>query len=447
MDAQINQILEEIKDKDNFGSMLYDKLPLIYKTEDGTVKPYTYPLKRFYQIASVGLDFLKAKTDGRRNLYDLDKVPAEFLPHLAKMMGFTFPYDMPESDQRNLLKSLPYLYKMKGTGEVFNYLGRKVYGISSSATTALRIEDLVRYLDVNVEINGEVAELDKKTEWYRRFAEKFRPVNHHLNVIINLYYADVFSRLINSDVLGTDTLEVDDATDTFTINGSEYSFETLQEYIEEVYTFSERTTDALEEILMDSGLDVLNRTNFADDEVIVVNIDESLVDLINDPKLNSFILNSSILMANDERYNKSSLSDIILESFAVTDLDDYLAQKLDELADTVSTPTYSEFYTSVILESDESSFAIDEGIDAKSIPSNAIDTIVDTPTETITDTFTRFRERHDGYSTLVGQEFKLSSNFLLAGYSNYKREIFTLTDTDTYAKAKTDDVVDNIVYV
>lgn len=202
-----------LRDNKDFSELLYKTLPELYRREDAKVKPHPFPLKRFLQVTGVGFDHLKAKMDGHYDLYDLDKTPAQFLPYLANMMGFDFPYEMSEYDQRRFIKVLPLLYKYKGTYRVYEYLGQVIFGEDARAESTLRpkphatlndsryqlSENLIlntsqNVIDLRVSINGEIDLLNEKVERFSRFSDKFRPLNTKLIPIISLFYLDVLDR-------------------------------------------------------------------------------------------------------------------------------------------------------------------------------------------------------------------------------------------------------------
>lgn len=210
------------------GSYLYEnRLPSIYLGEDAKQKPAPFPLKRYLQITDVGFDYVNDKIEGLMNLYDIDNCPPEFLPYLADMLGFEFPYEMTDIEKRQWIKLLPTLYKFKGTKSLFNYLGRVVYGADTtvSATRYGRtVEDPFNNIELKVSIDGDTRNITDLTDKYRRFADKFRPVNHRLDVLISLIYYDIFDKMrmrddsekfILKDNLNTESYDRDRMTELY----------------------------------------------------------------------------------------------------------------------------------------------------------------------------------------------------------------------------------------
>jgi phage tail-like protein len=182
----------------------YDLLPPLYKKEDSNIRPVPFPLQRFLQVAGTGFDYLEEKAEGHSNLYDLDRTPAELLPHLAQMMGFDFPYEMSEFEQRSFLKVLPTLYKFKGTARVFDYLGQVIFGQFTRVESTYRLnidpeEAYKHVIDVYVQVTGSTADITSRADRYRKFAENFRPLNTVLNPVVQLFYTDIYEILANAD--------------------------------------------------------------------------------------------------------------------------------------------------------------------------------------------------------------------------------------------------------
>lgn len=193
---------------EDYGKLLYDKLPQLYRTEDSKINPSPYPLKRFLEIAGVGFDYLAEKQEGHANMYDLYKTPNELLPYLGEMMGYKFPYEMSDIEQRNFLKVLPLLYKFKGTERVFDYLAQVVYGPQTRVNSEYRlnvdpINPYKHVIDIYIEVNGSFNDVIVRAERFHKFANNFRPINTVVNPVIQMFYADEYIRPTNTDIIAS----------------------------------------------------------------------------------------------------------------------------------------------------------------------------------------------------------------------------------------------------
>lgn len=226
------------------GASLYSRLPEKVRGDDALQEPTPYPLKRFYNILSVPMDYLYDKISERRFMYNVDKTPAIFLPYLYYMLGFPFPSFMPESEQRSFLKILPELNNIKGQKRLFRFLGRTFYGsdaIINPIASGNKIE-----INLNVIANGELDAVDERTKRFIYFANWFRPVNRRINVVLTLFYSDEYL------ATPTDTIRLDylneENGEVKILSVSEVEQNTLIEVGEEVFSKSFNDDDHLDSI-------------------------------------------------------------------------------------------------------------------------------------------------------------------------------------------------------
>ena len=338
------------------GEVLYDLLPQLYKVEDAKQKPIPYPLKRYLQVAGIGLDFMRSKIEGHANIFDLDKAPPELLPHLAKMLGFEFPYDMTEKEQRSLLKVLPILYKLKGTQTVFDYLARQIFGLDAKAYSewvsrgGLKGENLI---EINVEASGELSNLQTRIDRYYKYSELFRPVNHKLFWRIILYHTDVYDKQKILDEYDIEQLFIDD--DHIVPLGNEHLLNRLllnqdgfpllkgdvynikDKYAEELIEILKYTEDDFsdkireDELVFDFISGIVDNDVYNENLVIgesfseIVIIDDNFEQIGQEDKLNAFILNntnSKIWGLKWESYNPARITESFSQDLLMTGEDD-----------------------------------------------------------------------------------------------------------------------------
>jgi phage tail-like protein len=316
------------------------RLPSIYKREDAIQKPVPFPLKRYLGIAETGFDYIQDKLEAVYNLYDIDKCPPEFLDHLAQMVGFSFPYDMSDKERRAFLKALPTLYKNKGNRSLFNYLGRIMFGNNTqvSATrynrTPERDYNMIE-LRVLVEENN-TRDVNKQTDKYRAFAEKFRPVNHKLNVLISMFYADVFNRDLWQDNLpGQDLILRTTEEDPYDKSKMDYT-ETYKIWLNETDSYDVEIVEAHGDLFRDQDSDDYTVQPQDTEAITVLNHYES------DAYDSSNIVDSHdkelLLNYENDSYNGISenlVLDTHLDTFSDADSDSYVASKSDSSIDKI----------------------------------------------------------------------------------------------------------------
>ena len=92
-----------------FEDRLMQLLPQVYRLEDNG------DLRDFLRVFAPTLDWLKAKIDDFPVLWDLDRVPADFLPFLGALVGYPYVYTRDPELQRRLIKFRIEFYRHKGT--------------------------------------------------------------------------------------------------------------------------------------------------------------------------------------------------------------------------------------------------------------------------------------------------------------------------------------------
>lgn len=91
---------------------LYGTIPELTRERDRVAGA---PLQQLLNVLGVGLSDVKSIAESFAGITDVDSCPANLLPFLGAMLGFEFPYDLSEDLQRNFIRSIIGLYRMKGT--------------------------------------------------------------------------------------------------------------------------------------------------------------------------------------------------------------------------------------------------------------------------------------------------------------------------------------------
>jgi len=92
-----------------FAEKLYALLAQVHRQEDAG------DLRDFLAIFGPTLDWLKSRIDALPELWDLDNVPDEFLPHLGALIGYPYNYTRDPDVQRKLIRFRIEFYRRKGT--------------------------------------------------------------------------------------------------------------------------------------------------------------------------------------------------------------------------------------------------------------------------------------------------------------------------------------------
>lgn len=85
-------------------------------------------LQGLIRVLAEGLTGVRKDIEDFVTLIDVDTCPVEMLPGLAGLLGFDFPYDLPEEQQRNFIRSTVGLYKVKGTPLALKFAVTRLIG-------------------------------------------------------------------------------------------------------------------------------------------------------------------------------------------------------------------------------------------------------------------------------------------------------------------------------
>ena len=107
----------------DLATWMYERLPTMmrYRDKDGH-------LKNLISVLAEGLVGIREDVENFVQLVDVDNCPAELLPNLGAMLGFEFPYDLPEDQQRNFIRSIVSLYRVKGTSMALKFVASRLIG-------------------------------------------------------------------------------------------------------------------------------------------------------------------------------------------------------------------------------------------------------------------------------------------------------------------------------
>ena len=152
--------------------LLYSLLPSIYRVEDENLK---YPLKRFLDVlVQGGIIDLENKIASFTDLFDADRCPPEYLPHLAAILGFEFPHNLTSKEQRRFIKNMANFYMIKGTKRSLEFIIRELLAVDveiSSVDTVNRTFEVLCTPDIS---DPKLAEKEDKVV---QMVELYKPGN------------------------------------------------------------------------------------------------------------------------------------------------------------------------------------------------------------------------------------------------------------------------------
>lgn len=146
------------------------------------------PLRQLISVLASGLESIKGDIDGITNLLEVDNCPDKFLPHLAGLFGFEFPYDLPADKQRNFLRSLIPLAMAKGTPWSIRLAALRVIGDGFDLT--IKDEDYrakTFTVEVIAEGSGQTNQLEQKLSY---MVHQYTPAGMVPSIVVIYYFAE-----------------------------------------------------------------------------------------------------------------------------------------------------------------------------------------------------------------------------------------------------------------
>jgi phage tail-like protein len=156
---------------------IYAELPRMYRNMDINQK---YQLKRYIEVlVSGGLYPVYAETQGLLNLNDFDRIPKQYLPHLASVLGFKFPYDLDEQTQRTYIKMAVAGYKKKGTLGALTFMIREL----TRFKTTVDVFNDTRQIDITLDVDMNRQDFNRVVDKVNFLVTEYAPPYQQLNII------------------------------------------------------------------------------------------------------------------------------------------------------------------------------------------------------------------------------------------------------------------------
>lgn len=104
---------------------LYARIPAATRARDTAAG---HPLRDFLAVSAVAFYELHQDVQKLLLLVDAEQCEASLLPQLGSMLGFEFPYDLTEQQQRAFIKFMVNIYRVKGTAASLKLVANRLIG-------------------------------------------------------------------------------------------------------------------------------------------------------------------------------------------------------------------------------------------------------------------------------------------------------------------------------
>lgn len=179
----------------DMGAYLYSLLAESARERD---EEQGFPLQQLCAVLGSGLTDVRGDADLIPSLVNLDTCPVAQLPRLSQMLGFDFPFDLPEDQQRAFVRSAVSLYRLKGTPAALRFVVTRVIG--NGFKLDITNEDYVgKTFDVQLTAVQDDASLNAFENKVVYLVGLYSPAGLIPNIVIVYYYADVAPSAQRSD--------------------------------------------------------------------------------------------------------------------------------------------------------------------------------------------------------------------------------------------------------
>lgn len=297
---------------------LYYLLPKNFRNEDAENKKQ---LKRFFEIVvEGGFEPLHEETKNILSLIDFDRVPAEYLPHLASALGFKFPYDLDEQTQRTYIKNAVKSYRMKGTETALTFMIREL----TRFKTDIQIDEDKRRLDVRLEVDMGRQDFNKVVDKVDFLVREYAPPFKEYNLINTFLWFEDYYHEYEEEEEGLIT----------------FGFTPYENQQNNWFITNIGTTNSDERPLFSPWEEYLSEN--LNDETL----EKDLIQLLNIDEETFFIKRKELFFTNDSLTNDPLRSEIIT-SLRDDELEDNIALSFNlDVENVTKKPTYAdEVYT------------------------------------------------------------------------------------------------------
>lgn len=146
------------------------------------------PLRQLLDVLSTGYQSLKEDIDSFATQIDIDGCPEEFLPHLAALLGFEFPYDLDVVQQRSYLRNIITLYRTKGTAWALRIAALRIIGAGFDLVVTNE-DHVAKTFDVEVTADGDTTtgQMEQKLTY---MVNQYSPAGMIPTVTVIYYFSE-----------------------------------------------------------------------------------------------------------------------------------------------------------------------------------------------------------------------------------------------------------------
>lgn len=185
------------------GTWMYDHLPAMTRERDE--KEANGALKKLLDVLGTSFDDLRTTADTLVTLVDVDTCPVEYLPKLAGLLGFEFPYDLEEQFQRNFVRSIVSLYRVKGTPAAMQFVVTRLIAGKGFSLEITNEDHVAKTYDVELTADDDTAVLNQLQNKIAYLVNLYSPAGMIPSILIVYYQSETIDSSRFDDAAHTTT--------------------------------------------------------------------------------------------------------------------------------------------------------------------------------------------------------------------------------------------------
>jgi phage tail-like protein len=173
---------------------IYNLFPEKVRNEDAQIDTHdeskNKPLYRFLGvIVDGGLSIMEQDIVNFTNLFDPDKCSDKYLPLLASLLGFEFPFDLSPKVQRRFIKYIPAFSRKKGTKNATEFIIKELLNFDVEITSEDAVSRTFEISFTAPEDDSEATNLENKAT---TLLNTYKVANSNYTKLITYYSSDIW---------------------------------------------------------------------------------------------------------------------------------------------------------------------------------------------------------------------------------------------------------------